>query len=141
MWLRIALLVSLVGCTGSGTNELDNAQARWEENRPSSYSFVFVRSCECIDAGREIEVSVTGDAITAARYLDDNTPVMGVALTSLSTVDDVFLTIADAIDRDAFSLSVQYDATLGYPTNVSVDYDKQIADDEFSLRLEDLAVE
>jgi hypothetical protein len=43
-----------------------------------------------------------------------------------------------AIARKAYRLSVTYHPTLGYPTKIDIDYDKQIADEELSLTIENL---
>lgn len=44
--------------------------------------------------------------------------------------------IQDAINRKAFSLNVRYSARFGYPTQIDIDYDSQIADEEKYLTIE-----
>ena len=49
----------------------------------------------------------------------------------------LFAVVADAIER-AEVLHVEYDGDLGYPRVISVDYSKQVADDEFAIRVDGL---
>jgi hypothetical protein len=46
--------------------------------------------------------------------------------------------IKDAIARNASSLTVKYDPKLGYPTQINIDYDQQMADEELYLTIEKL---
>ncbi|MEH2050193.1 DUF6174 domain-containing protein [Nostoc sp.] len=44
--------------------------------------------------------------------------------------------IQDAINRNAFSLNVRYNSKLGYPTQIDIDYNSQIANEEIFLTIE-----
>jgi hypothetical protein len=50
---------------------------------------------------------------------------------TMSTIDDLFSRIQDAIDLSAFSVQVSYDKTTGYPVDIYIDYDDRIADHEW----------
>jgi hypothetical protein len=142
--IRLTILATLVaGCTSSSSEqaELLDARDRWNELGLGFYSFVWNHSCECIDAGRDIDVEVVDNRIVSARYSNDQTQVPEQNLGGIQTVEEVFATIEDAIADGAFQLRVEYDAALSYPTLVSVDYDKQTADDEFIVRIENLSAE
>merc|ERR1712187_81012 len=47
------------------------------------------------------------------------------------TLDKLFTIIQDAINANAFRVSVEYDEEHGYPTSIAIDYDEMIADEEF----------
>ncbi len=47
-----------------------------------------------------------------------------------SSVTRLFDLIQDAIDRDAASIIVEYQTSLGYPFDISIDYDAAVADEE-----------
>jgi hypothetical protein len=57
---------------------------------------------------------------------------------NLNTVESAFTIIQEAIINKAESIIVQYDSSLGYPTSISIDMSKMIADEEryitFSLK-------
>jgi hypothetical protein len=46
------------------------------------------------------------------------------------TIDSLFAELANTLKGNPYRLSVTYDGTLGYPATVSVDYDRQMVDDE-----------
>ncbi|MEA5507094.1 DUF6174 domain-containing protein [Halotia wernerae UHCC 0503] len=52
----------------------------------------------------------------------------------------LFNVIQDAIVRRASSLNVWYDARLGYPIQIDIDYSAQIADEELYLTIENFEV-
>ena len=137
---RLLLLSSLVACTPSTTqSELDDARAKWEREDVGAYQFKWTRSCECDpEVFREKLVTVSGDMITGAMYTDDNTAVPTTAYATIWTVPALFDRIQDAIDEDAYSIHITYDAMLGYPSRVSIDYSLEIADEEFSTRMFEL---
>jgi hypothetical protein len=54
------------------------------------------------------------------------------------TVDGLFDFIADAIDRGAETIDVTFDAELGLPTAVRVDYRLAAADEEIAYEVEKL---
>lgn len=56
------------------------------------------------------------------------------------SIDSLFQLIALEESR-AESLSVKYDPELGYPTEISVDINEQIADDEYTLTISNLVAE
>jgi hypothetical protein len=50
------------------------------------------------------------------------------------TIEDLFRLIEGALERNA-TVRARYDATLGYPTAVFVDYDADFIGDEVDVRL------
>ena len=49
---------------------------------------------------------------------------------SFRSVTRLFDLIQDAIDQDAASIIVEYQTDLGYPFEISIDYDAAVADEE-----------
>ncbi len=47
----------------------------------------------------------------------------------------------NAIDEGADSLGAMYDAQLGYPTSILIDFSRRLADDELVLEASDLEIE
>lgn len=134
--------VALAACSDSvppEQTELETAQARWTAEAPTSYSFTWRRSCECSpDTTRPIRIDVMDGQISAALYLDDESTVGSEVFGTLLTIEGVFGRIEEAFEEGAHAIGVEYDATLGHPLSVSVDYDAQIADEELSLSISDL---
>ncbi len=136
-WLATALLaLTLVGCTdvlGPEQDALAAARARWALTNADNYLFEFRRSCFCApDFVRPVRIEILDGIVSSAVYVDTEEPI-SLPLTSVPTIDDLFDEIQDAMDRLAFSVIADYDANMGYPTSVSIDYIENAIDDEMAF--------
>jgi hypothetical protein len=141
VYLVTVLAASASACSRSADEgDLEAARARWESEGPQHYQFVSRQACFCAsDLNRPINITVQVNQIVSAKYVDDQTPVADVVLRLQLTIDGAFDLIQDAIERDAALLAVSYDEALGYPTSISVDYNKRTADDERALYVTEFA--
>ena len=116
--------------------ELDAARERWMAAGLDAYAFTLRRSCFCPspDYTGPFEVTVRGGAIDTVRLdgatVDDERGM---------TVDDLFDLLEDAYERGAVRVDADFDAELGYPTSLYVDYDQRIADEEIGYFVSELA--
>lgn len=134
-----AFVASAAACSPADDHGLTAARERWAKQGPAAYSFVSMRGCDCPpEVYRPMQVSVASGQIASAVYVDDQTAVASNFRSLLRTIDGVFDEIQAAIDQDAAQIMVSYDPTLGYPTQVFVDYSKQAADEELSLQISGL---
>lgn len=118
--------------TSPEEGDLRAARRRWETAGRLSYSFTLSRSCECTpEMAGPVRVTVQDGAVVSRVYVSGGGPVPPVLESAFPSIDGLFELIEEALRQNAYSLDVRYDATLGYPTIISVDYDRQIADDEF----------
>lgn len=110
----------------------------WRKQNIRNYRYKFSRSCFCAPKARgPISVTVRKGRRT---YLSDGTgkPVERELFQQYDTVPKLFNLIEDAIAKKASNLTVQYDPKLGYPTQINIDYNSQIADEEIYLTIENL---
>lgn len=133
-------MMLLSGCGGDGptTIVLSEEQAhlnqnlsRWENADISRYEYEYRRSCYCPDRLKTV-VTVQGDEVAEAFYKDDGTYLSNEELEQLYTIDELFDVVQDAINDRVFSLEVEYDSSLGYPTRIAIDRDEQMVDEEIS---------
>lgn len=75
-------------------------------------------------------LDVADGAIIAASYADDGIAVEGDLDDRYATVDELFVFMEDAVAAGAVQLDVVFDAELGYPTSLFIDYAPGIADEE-----------
>ncbi len=120
----------LGGCSLlSGSREpaaLSEARARWATAGADDYAMTFQRSCFCPEEYRgPFDVEVRDRAVVSVTLRDEPLPTDRAL-----SVDGLFALISDAYEREAATVRVTYDAALGYPTHVAIDYDTQIADEE-----------
>ena len=151
----------LAGCGGSSpsapasalaiaqTPRLEAAEKLWLTKRPVSYHIHEQRSCECLPQDtQEMIVFVTRrqgatvpnetETIVRATYASSGAEVGAATLGRVRTVQQLFALIRDAIARSAARVDVTYDPTYGFPTQITIDYDAVVADDEFTYWLSGL---
>lgn len=124
----------LLGCSSlfdPDSNELEDNLAVWNASGIEDYRFRYARLCFCIGDSPVI-IEVGADTIVSVTEADTGDPVDPQYMDIYLTIDGVFEVIRDAIERDAFSLSVAYHETLGYPTQVAIDYIENAVDDEIT---------
>lgn len=137
-----ASLPFLAGCVNvTGVDDrdreqhrLDRAWDRFESVAPLSYTYTVRVSCECPhDVTRPVSVWVDRGVVEYLFYEDNGEAVPFSYANWFPSAEELFDEIQDALYREADYLEVDYDQTYGYPTNVFIDYDRHIADEEYSI--------
>ncbi len=110
---------------------LSTAEARWRAGKVStSYRMQQRVACFCIWGNISYDVIVTNGVITSALSVDAGVPALPSLLAQMRTVEQLFAEVRQATDLPGVLMNVTYDATLGFPTVVSLDPIKQAVDDE-----------
>jgi len=131
-----ALLAAMAGAgCGSSPFELsatawESYRARWEAAGLTDYEYDFRRSCECIDT-RPARIEVRSGRVAQVRYSDSGELTSTVQ--GYPTIDELFELIDEGIRAEAASMRVSYDQQLGYPTEIRIDFDPRVADDEIEI--------
>jgi hypothetical protein len=119
--------------------ELDAARARWQGAALSMYEYGYHKYCECHrESPPETVVSVRNGTVVAVRHRpagsDVEVPAADKNLGYYWTVEGLFGLIESALERGVQVRTV-YDASLGYPREIYIDYDADFIGDELDLRL------
>ena len=137
-FLRRAAILALVLASGCIENrlttpsgQLQTAWSKWALTHPASYQMTYQKLCFCGET-RAVIIVFRNGAIESAKYLDTGATAPTAGLPS---VDDVFNIINDAVSRNAATINASYDATLGYPVSVFIDYFANAADDELTITI------
>jgi hypothetical protein len=118
---------------------VESHRARWEAAGLAAYLYEYQKQCECRpETLRPARIEVQAGSVTRVTYLDNAQTLESPPADSFPTIDDLFDHIDEAARMDVASLVVTYDATFGYPTLISVDYRRDIADDEIIIRASNL---
>jgi hypothetical protein len=121
------------------TEQLKTAEAKWQQNQPTHYSYNLQRSCFCTqEYNKPIEIEVLNGTVQQAILLPENTPLPTERKDEALTVNDLFNLIHKAIDKKAASIEVKYDTQYGFPTTISIDWEKMMADEETYYTASDL---
>jgi hypothetical protein len=107
------------------------AEAKWQKNKPSHYSYILQRSCFCPkEYNQPIEIRVLNGVVQRANLPEEDSPLPAVRMDEALTINDLFATVHKAVDKKAAKINVQYDWHYGYPTSIAIDWDKMMADEE-----------
>lgn len=114
--------------------QLKAAEAKWKKKRPEHYSYTLQRSCFCApDYRKPIEIRVFRGKVQQASLLPEGTPLPAERKAEALPVEGLFRMIREAIVNKSASVTVKYNATYGYPTSISIDRDRMMADEEVYL--------
>jgi hypothetical protein len=141
--LIFTLVLLLSACGGgagaSGGSELQQNREKWEGQNFDHYRFTVVVTCFCIFAGAEVTYEVQDGQVinqTVQPHPDrqiDPDEISGY-YQEYNTIEKVF----DFLERatnEADEVTVEYDPTYGFPTDITVDWVKEATDDEVYLTL------
>ncbi|MEH1938338.1 MAG: DUF6174 domain-containing protein [Nostoc sp.] len=111
----------------------------WRQQRISNYSYEFTRSCNCLPKATELVIiQVRNGVTTSITSKETGKPVDAQLFQKYNTIPKLFNIIRNALIRKAANLTVQYDPRIGYPTQINIDYDSRIADDEIFFTIKNL---
>ena len=109
----------------------------WEQANIYNYHITVSNSCFCIpDARGPVVIRVRNGQTTSITSVATGKPVNPQFFQKYDTIPELFNIIQDAINRKASNLDVEYNAKLGYPTKINIDYNSQIADEEIFVTIE-----
>jgi hypothetical protein len=139
-WLPAGtLLVAALTGVAHADATLDAARAKWRAAKLVSYEYGYHKFCECHrDSPPETVVTVRDGKVVNVRHRPvGSTTEVPAAQKNFEyywTVDGLFDLVAAALERHV-EVRAQYDPTIGYPTSIYIDYDKNLIGDELDLRL------
>jgi hypothetical protein len=139
----LALLMGACALVGGGDGtraDLEAHRRLWNQQAIDSYAYDLNIGCFCPVFG-PVRVFVLAD--TVANVVPSDTlgrpaPTTEQIQFYARTIDDLFGVIENALARNADDLQVTYDAALGYPTRISIDFEKNAVDDEVVYQADNL---
>ncbi|OLT61528.1 DUF6174 domain-containing protein [Moorena bouillonii] len=143
-WLGLLVMIlPLSACASDPSSEqlLEENQKRWETQKLDNYRYRLQVACYCIgEVTNPVVVEIRNGETTSIVAADSGKPVNREFFDNYYSVSKLFDVVQKAIDQDYYKLDVTYDATLGYPTKIDMDYRAEIADDERTLTIDNLEV-
>ncbi|MEH1905519.1 MAG: DUF6174 domain-containing protein [Nostoc sp.] len=111
----------------------------WRRQRIPNYRYEFTRSCFCFPKATEpVIIEVRNGVTTSITSKETGLPVDGQLFQKYNTIPKLFNIIKNALIKKAANLTVQYAPIIGYPTQINIDYNSQIADDEIFFTIKNL---
>ncbi len=138
VWLAVVLGL-WAGCSDGAFTpqvELAAAQSRWQAAGIMSYDFDLQVTCFCgATALGPVTISVRNGQPSGIVSTDSGTVVDSLYFQSYLTVDRLFTALGRILSGKPAAFTAAYDAGLGFPSDVSIDGDARVADDELQLRI------
>ncbi|MEH2378584.1 MAG: DUF6174 domain-containing protein [Nostoc sp.] len=111
----------------------------WRRQRIPNYRYEFTRSCNCLPKATELVIiQVRNGVTTSITSKETGKPVDAQLFQKYNTIPKLFNIIRNALIKKAANLTVQYEPKIGYPTQINIDYNSQIADDEIFFTIKNL---
>lgn len=145
--LLVVLALVLSACAGIANaggpkSELDLAREKWETANISHYRFNLFISCFCVfNENMPLTIEVNNGEVVSMEYQNGNEidPQLLDLFNRYATIDKLFDGLATGFDftgddqGPADKVTVEYDATHGFPTRIDIDFIEQAMDDELYL--------
>lgn len=142
--LFIFLTLALAACTAAGNamggqSEIEQNKEKWQDANISHYRYRLSITCFCIfsqDMPLLIEVQdgeVVSMEFQSGNEIDADSREL---FEKYATIDRLFTELEADLNGAADEVTIKgYDATYGFPTEVTIDFIKEAADDELYLTL------
>jgi len=132
--ILITLIVMLAACSAGGS-ELSRNQQKWQDANITHYRFELSIGCFCAFRDQmPLTVEVRDEQIVHMATVDGtlvlDTDQNYEFYAPHATIDLLFAEIEAAVKEGADSVTVTYDPTYGFPTEIAIDYSQEIADEE-----------
>jgi hypothetical protein len=131
------LVIVLAACSAAGT-ELSRNQTKWEQAGIEDYQFELTVGCFC-PFGGQMPVTVEVRDGEVVSMTDANGEVVSPTdpmyenILQYATIDGLFSYLASDSVQEADKLTVTYDPTYGFPTEMDIDFIELAMDDELYL--------
>ena len=106
------------------------SQAKWSAHGIDTYTFEYHRSCgECpSEWAATVRITVVNGQVTAVNRVPTDEPDSFPGFRV--TIDSLFAQVGRTLEGNPYQIQIAYDREFGYPSYVSVNYDRQMVDDE-----------
>ncbi len=130
VWLSMAPLLSWYEF-GSHAGELDEASFKWKNSGITDYSYVYeISSYFAPPLPGSVRIIVRDSKLASVNLVDGgNTVDISAMSTVPGTIDLSFEFITSLLGEYPYEIDVEYDAVLGYPKRVMVDFSKSTEDE------------
>ena len=115
---------------------LEDALALWNTSGLVAYQLGFRRVCECTEEYLAPSISTVENGVVVEVLVGNGTLLDSDSLLfqNAYSVEVLFGILESALEEGIYyEIRVDYDATYGYPTSVYIDYDFNMADEEFNV--------
>ena len=141
--ILIVMALVLAACTAVGNamgsqSEIEQNQKEWQDAAISHYRYHLSISCFCVfTQDMPLIIEVQDGKVVSMEYQSGKVidPSLLELFEKYATIDRVFTELESDLNGAADEVIVKYDPTYDFPTEVTIDVEKQATDDELYLTL------
>jgi len=133
--ITVFIALVLTACSFGSQTELSRNQGKWQDANITHYRFELSISCFCAFRDQMPLTIEVRDGQIVYMATVDGTLVLDTDqnyefYAPHATIDLLFAELDAALNDGADSVTVTYDSTYGFPTEIGIDYSQEIADEE-----------
>lgn len=140
--ILIVIAVILTACASvnalGSQSEIEQNQAKWQDAGISHYRYELSISCFCVfTQDMPLNIEVQDGQVVSMQYKSGKEidPSLLELFEKYATIDRTFAELKADLNGAADEVMAKYDPTQGFPTEVTIDVEKQATDDELYLSL------
>lgn len=143
LFILLAVILTACATIGQASSEIDQAREKWQDADLSHYRYNLTLSCFCaFNENMPLVIEVQDGEVISMEYQNGN-EIEDFNLElfqKYDTIDDVFAELEKALNGEADKVTVTYDETYGYPTQIDLDFIENAIDDELYITISDFEV-
>ena len=143
--LLLTLAIVLSACSVGAPSELNRSQDKWDKSGITGYRYSLFIGCFCAFRDRmPLSIEVRDGKVVSMAYangesISPDDPQLEF-FSRFATLDALFAELKSGPASKADEVTVTYDSTYGYPSEMQVDQIKLAADDEYSVSISDFEI-
>ena len=143
--ILFTLSVILTACSFGSSSDLEKNRQIWQNSGITNYRFILNVGCFCVFRNQmPLTVEVQNGESISITYPDGTlvaeTDPNYATFASHATIERIFSELEAGLAGGADEITVTYDSTRGFPSNIYFDYIKQAVDDELTLSISNFEV-
>jgi Zn-dependent M32 family carboxypeptidase len=138
----IVMTLILAACVSAnalgGQSEIEQNKEKWQDAGISHYRYHLFISCFCVfTQDMPLIIEVQDGKLLSMEFQSGNPidPSLLELFEKYATIDRVFTELEAGLNGAADEVIAKYDPNYGFPTEVTIDVEKQATDDELYLTL------
>jgi len=136
--IAIVLTACAAGVASGSQTEIGQNKEKWQDANISHYRYHLFISCFCaFNEDMPLIIEVQDGKVVSMEFQSGNEidPSLHELFDKYATIDLLFAELEADLNGAADEVIAEYDANYGFPTEITIDFVKEAADDELYLSL------
>ncbi len=122
-------------------DQMKTGEQRWTAQKATNYSYIVkIGSFSPPEVTSPVVVTIKDGKPYSIVYVSDGKPATNTSFQRVDTIEELFSIVRAAIDNKYDAVSASFDASLGYPTQISLNPREDAFDDESGYTVTNLKI-